>query len=529
MKHRSTSAWLLATLLLAGSAGDLWAQEKVYRPEGTVFIKPKIGLSNYFGDNERSPTNFNNDAFSIGTPIGLAAEVGYQLSVPFSLSFAVVYGNYPVITQFPPPEIRDDDMVAEDPSSRTSLQAFGRYTFAESRQRTAPYINFGLVASFGTARQKTMPCCTTEESAFAFGPLVGVGVDIAMNGRTSFFAEFQSGLHFGDDQLDGNADNGAGPMDILSGIGLGFKINLTSAVTPVGVASLTCPTGNVLVGEDAPFSMETNPAATLPVSILWIFGDGGTATGGMVTHAFGSDGTFTVTVTATNEAGPASATCSVTIVEPAQIVTFGASGTTVSICDDDPSVTFSPNLRGSQPLAYNWDFGDGNTSDEAMPAHSWAESGTYTVVLELTNAGGSDRQTITVEVTEEGCWDCDISSMNSVFFGRNSSVLSEEARQFLLENVEILQNCEFGVRIEGHASRDERRSSQLSEDRARAVAQFYMDQGIAEDRMTHTGMGTSGQTTKKTGASQFRRVDTIPDTVSEEAEGESEAEPEEGQ
>lgn len=102
-----------------------------------MFLKPKVGLSNYIGDNEKSPINFNGDAFSVGTPVGLAAEVGYQLSVPFLVSFALVYGDYPVITQFPPPNTRSDEAVGEDPSSRTSIQVFGRYTFAEATQRTA--------------------------------------------------------------------------------------------------------------------------------------------------------------------------------------------------------------------------------------------------------------------------------------------------------------------------------------------------------------------------------------------------------
>ncbi len=509
MIQRYSTLMLLAVLI--GTASEAWAQGKVYRPEGTVFIKPKVGLSNYTGDNEKSPINFNGDGFRVGTPIGLAAEVGYQFSVPFSASFALAYGDYPVITQFPAPYTRTDETVGEDPSSRVSIQVFGRYTFAEAAQRTAPYFNFGLIGSFGTATQKTAPCCSQEESAFGFGPLLGVGLDIAMNARTSFFLEINSGLHFGDDQLDGNADNGFGGMDILSGIGVGFKVNLTSAITPVGVHSVTCPTGNVMLGEDAVFSAETNPAATQPVTITWDFGDGTSGSGTPVTHAFLHDGTYTVTVTAENAAGPATGSCSVTVVEPAEIVTIATDKASVSTCDEDPSITFSANARGSAPLAFSWDFGDGHTSQQANPSHTYAEMGTYSVVLVVTNAGGSDTQTTTVEVTNEGCFDCDISSMNSVFFDRNASVLNEDVRQLLLENVEILQNCEFSVRIEGHASRDERRAQQLSQDRARALGQFYRDLGIASDRMTEIGKGASGQTTKKSGASQFRRVDTIPE------------------
>ena len=40
-----------------------------------------------------------------------------------------------------------------------------------------------------------------------------------------------------------------------------------------------------------------------PVALAWSFGDGATATGGAVSHAFGSAGAFNVTVTATDAAG----------------------------------------------------------------------------------------------------------------------------------------------------------------------------------------------------------------------------------
>ena len=80
-----------------------------------------------------------------------------------------------------------------------------------------------------------------------------------------------------------------------------------------------------------------------------------------------------------------------------------------------------------------------------------------------------------------------------------------------MENVEIFRNCpNINARLEGYASRDERNTQKLSEDRARAVEQFYIDNDVAASRLTAVGMGATGQTTKKGGASQFRRVDTIP-------------------
>ncbi len=507
----SAAVKLLSIGLLLAIVPSSIAQDymKNLRPDGSLFVKPRIGFSSYLGDNEQSPFNFNGDAFDVGTPWNIGIELGYQLSVPFSVSLAYVIGEYPVITQFPA-RVADVEGVKNDDAMRSSIQAIGRYTFAESTTRTAPYLNFGLSYSFGNVTQEQAPY-TTEESGSAFGPLLGAGLDIALNPRTSFFVELNSGIHFGDEELDGTSEHGYGGIDVLTALGVGLKINFSAAVTPPEVGALTCPTALVITETAADFSAVTNvEIATQPTELRWEFGDGGTATGDSGTHSYTEAGTYEVIFMATNEAGTATGSCDVTVIAPAEILALTTSKESVSICDDDPGVTFTANTGGSEPFTYQWDFGDGQSSTEASPSHTYTQAGTYTVTLTLINNAGTDQRTATVNVTEEGCFDCDISEMNTVFFDRNSSVLTDAGRTQLMENLEILQNCELNVRIEGYASRDERNAQQLSEDRAAAVRQYYVDSGIDESRMTDMGMGAGGQTTKKGAAAQFRRVDTIP-------------------
>jgi|GEM_PF-1272708 uncharacterized protein (TIGR02145 family) len=45
------------------------------------------------------------------------------------------------------------------------------------------------------------------------------------------------------------------------------------------------------------------------------------------------------------------------------------------------------------PTAWNWAFGDGATSTDQNPSHTYSVAGTYTVTLTATNAGGSDAET----------------------------------------------------------------------------------------------------------------------------------------
>ncbi len=502
---------LLSLGLILMILPDAIAQDyrKNLRPEGTFFVRPKIGFSSYFGDNEKSPFNFNGDAYDVGTPWNAGLELGYQFSVPFSIGLAYSAGEYPVITQFPARTNLVDE-VAEDDALRSSIHAIGRYTFANAATRAAFYFNFGLSYSFGNVTQDEPPY-TTEESGSAFGPLAGIGLDIVLSPSTSVFAEYTGGFHLDDEALDGTSEYGYGGVDVLAALGFGLKINFSKALTPPIVGSLTCPTGMVVTGAASNFSAMTNASvATQPLELRWEFGDGATASGGSGTHFYTEPGTYDVMFFAMNEAGTATSSCSVTVMAPAEIIAMSTSKESVSICDEESSVMFTANTGGSEPFTYLWDFGDGQSSPDPSPSHMYTQPGSYTVTLTLINEAGSDSRTTVVNVTEEGCFDCDISEMNTVFFDRNSSVLTEAGLTQLTENLEILQNCDLNVRIEGYASRDERNVQRLSEDRAMAVKQFYIDSGVDESRMSDMGMGSRGHTTKKGAASQFRRVDSIP-------------------
>ncbi len=50
-------------------------------------------------------------------------------------------------------------------------------------------------------------------------------------------------------------------------------------------------------------------------------------------------------------------------------------------------------LSNSSHSGFSWDFGDGSTSDEQNPSHSFTEPGPYTVSLTITNSAGSDTKT----------------------------------------------------------------------------------------------------------------------------------------
>jgi uncharacterized repeat protein (TIGR01451 family) len=53
-------------------------------------------------------------------------------------------------------------------------------------------------------------------------------------------------------------------------------------------------------------------------------------------------------------------------------------------------VQFTNTTVGTEPITFQWDFGDGAASDEQNPSHTYSEAGTFIVTLTATNNYGSD-------------------------------------------------------------------------------------------------------------------------------------------
>jgi hypothetical protein len=103
------------------------------------------------------------------------------------------------------------------------------------------------------------------------------------------------------------------------------------------------------------------------VSWEWEFGDGGTASGPTATHSYTAKGIFWISLTVTDNDGlPNTATNPVEIIDNAPVAdfTFTVDGATVSF------VSASTDDYGI--VSYSWDFGDGTTSTEANPTHTFS-------------------------------------------------------------------------------------------------------------------------------------------------------------
>lgn len=261
-------------------------------------------------------------------------------------------------------------------------------------------------------------------------------------------------------------------------------------------------------------TIENEEDADEPLTYTWDYDDGSTGSGLLTNHSYGSTGQYTVQFRASNDGGADSSSASVTVVEPpqpAQIMSVNASPNPAEVGE---SVSFTTNVQGDRPIDYSWSAGDGSEAHTgSSPSHTYDSAGQYTVELQASNDAGQDSRSITVRVNRALPEICTtVNEMNSAFFGRNSSTLTDEAEESLAENADILSQCpNLSVQVEGFAAPTERNTESLSEDRAQAVADFYEDNDVAGDRISASGEGeVEGVTTKKGGDREYRRADSIP-------------------
>jgi PKD repeat protein len=285
------------------------------------------------------------------------------------------------------------------------------------------------------------------------------------------------------------------------------------ATAPV-VNSINTP-DTLETGESGTFeaTIQNQEDADEPLTYTWDYGDGSTGSGLLTNHSFSSTGQYTVEFRASNEGGADSASASVTVVTPPQPASITSINANPNPVDAGNQVRFSSNVSGDSPISYSWDFDDGNTASGSSPTHTFESAGQYTVELEASNNVGSDTRSTTVRVNRALPEICTtVSEFNSAFFGRNSSTLTDEAEKSLQENADILGQCpNLSVSIEGFAAPGERNAQSLSEDRARAVADYYTNNGVESGRVSTSGEGqVSGVTSKKGGTREYRRADSIP-------------------
>ncbi len=168
----------------------------------------------------------------------------------------------------------------------------------------------------------------------------------------------------------------------------------------VVVDVLPSPTALFTVDNDAACDQLTvafTNSSVNGIDFFWDFGDGTTsALQDPPPHFYGSQGSYTITLTVENSQGCEDvASQVVNVYEPPQ-VQIGAQNVCEGVIAQFADLTVTE--PGNPIIGWAWDFGDGATDTVQSPSHLYAASGNYTVTLTSTTPYCSGTGTMQVSV-----------------------------------------------------------------------------------------------------------------------------------
>lgn len=271
----------------------------------------------------------------------------------------------------------------------------------------------GATDSAASTADITLQPVNQPPVADAGGPYSGTaGVAVSFNGSASSDPDGSVAAYdwnFG----DGMTGSGATPAHAYSANG-NYTVTLTvtddagattSATTTVSIGATNLPpsadAGGPYSGTaGAPVNFDGSGSSDLDGSIVaydWNFGDGTSGNGVMPAHVYAGNGSYTVTLTVTDDAGDTgTATAAVSIgtgnLPPAADAGGPYRGTEGVALSFDGTASSDPD---GSIASYRWDFGDGTTGSGPNPSHSYGVAGTYNVTLEVTDDGGATDSAMT--------------------------------------------------------------------------------------------------------------------------------------
>ena len=150
--------------------------------------------------------------------------------------------------------------------------------------------------------------------------------------------------------------------------------------------SCTADFGFNMTGCDTANFINNSSASGNIVSYAWNFGDGNTSAQANPSHIYGANGSYPVCLSITTSDSCVSTYCdTVTVNCSPQFICAAAFNYTDTNCAtidySDASISAPSNI-----LSYSWSFGDGGTSAQANPSHTYTANGTYITCLTIFTA-----------------------------------------------------------------------------------------------------------------------------------------------
>lgn len=251
------------------------------------------------------------------------------------------------------------------------------------------------------------------------------------------------GSTFQDNVFEWNVGNNVGPHEII--FQAKDNIPFTGGVTQLNVVIMVVGFPKIIADTHGPYEGVINESIEFTGSAIgffqpytwhWNFSDGPNSTEQNPVHIYNENGTYTVTLTVTDNNGYSD---NDTVIVPVKDLDVHAGGPYYGVIYDP--VEFNGSVKGAfTPYTWYWDFGDGYNSTEEKPVHTYNDTNTYTVTFSVTDSKGNiDCNTTTAIITENINW---IYFHNGVFnsFSYGSTNILEAAIRITPEELMYEKN-----------------------------------------------------------------------------------------
>ena len=407
-----------------GTTGTGVSPTHVYADNGSytvsLTVTDALGLSS---SAVTATATIANVAPTVSAPVSFAATAGS--AVPFSATF-----SDPGVNDAPwtySINWGDGSTATTGSTSSQTTAITASHTYAASGTDTVRVTVTDKDGGAGSSKTAVaVAAASSPPTAAPGGPYGGnEGTAVTFNGAGSTDPQ-GSALTYAWTFGDGTTGTGATPSHVYADNG-GYTVSLT-VTDALGLSSSAAATtatiANVAPTLSAPASLAatagtavtfsttfTDPGvndAPWTYSINW--GDGSTATTGStssqttaitVSHTYAAGGTDTLRVTVTDKDGGAGvAKTPVTVAAVNHPPTAVAGG---PYSGNEGAAVVLNGSGSSDPdgdaITYAWAFGDGTTGTGATPSHVYADNGTYTVSLTVTDSKGAASTPATATAT----------------------------------------------------------------------------------------------------------------------------------
>ena len=313
----------------------------------------------------------------------VALKAGQKFSVVLKL--ITPNSNYPVALEYP----------YSGYSSKAKANASESFISSDGvswTDLTTYYKNTNVCIKAFTTQQTGVPVAGFSASAVSGNaPVTVTFTDQSTGAPVSWNWNFGDGATSTEQNPSHIYSAGTYTVNLTVSNANGVSSKLTT-ISSKGVSPVANFNSNV-TGGYAPLAVQFTDLSKNATGWKWNFGDGTNSTQQSPVHTYLAAGTYTVNLTVSNAYGTNSklVTMSVKAVIPVanfvSSVTGGFAPLSVQFTDQSKNAT-----------KWSWNFGDGYTSTEQNPKHTYSLAGNYNVNLTVSNGNGTNSKLATISV-----------------------------------------------------------------------------------------------------------------------------------